>query len=138
MSLLNTAINSVAFYRYLSSQGVDLKENSTMIPYITEDGSASMDYASNRYFFSDEAYVLTHEKWLGNNVINVLSHLYFEEVVSSLFNLSIHALKTLLCLLPFNIILYLLAYRSKSESKSSRSEERRVGKECRSRWSPYH
>src|SRR2546422_349622 len=24
------------------------------------------------------------------------------------------------------------------EAKSSRSEERRVGKECRSRWSPYH
>ena len=23
-------------------------------------------------------------------------------------------------------------------SSSSRSEERRVGKECRSRWSPYH
>ena len=23
-------------------------------------------------------------------------------------------------------------------SKSTRSEERRVGKECRSRWSPYH
>ena len=27
---------------------------------------------------------------------------------------------------------------SKAEKKSSRSEERRVGKECRSRWSPYH
>src|SRR3712207_8611254 len=25
-----------------------------------------------------------------------------------------------------------------SPSSSSRSEERRVGKECRSRWSPYH
>ena len=24
------------------------------------------------------------------------------------------------------------------DKKSSRSEERRVGKECRSRWSPYH
>ena len=24
------------------------------------------------------------------------------------------------------------------EEGSSRSEERRVGKECRSRWSPYH
>ena len=24
------------------------------------------------------------------------------------------------------------------EAMSSRSEERRVGKECRSRWSPYH
>ena len=27
---------------------------------------------------------------------------------------------------------------NKSESKKIRSEERRVGKECRSRWSPYH
>ena len=26
----------------------------------------------------------------------------------------------------------------KKEVNSSRSEERRVGKECRSRWSPYH
>ena len=25
-----------------------------------------------------------------------------------------------------------------TDSRSSRSEERRVGKECRSRWSPYH
>ena len=24
------------------------------------------------------------------------------------------------------------------ESQAERSEERRVGKECRSRWSPYH
>ena len=24
------------------------------------------------------------------------------------------------------------------EAKDARSEERRVGKECRSRWSPYH
>ena len=27
---------------------------------------------------------------------------------------------------------------SQGGSLSSRSEERRVGKECRSRWSPYH
>ena len=27
---------------------------------------------------------------------------------------------------------------SKEEFKQRRSEERRVGKECRSRWSPYH
>ena len=25
-----------------------------------------------------------------------------------------------------------------TECRQSRSEERRVGKECRSRWSPYH
>ena len=29
-------------------------------------------------------------------------------------------------------------YKNESKSMVSRSEERRVGKECRSRWSPYH
>ena len=35
---------------------------------------------------------------------------------------------------------YLKSVFSKQNSKSHliRSEERRVGKECRSRWSPYH
>ena len=31
-----------------------------------------------------------------------------------------------------------VAYESEVISKFFRSEERRVGKECRSRWSPYH
>ena len=29
-------------------------------------------------------------------------------------------------------------YNDKFQEKDHRSEERRVGKECRSRWSPYH
>ena len=29
-------------------------------------------------------------------------------------------------------------YGANASGKSNRSEERRVGKECRSRWSPYH
>ena len=28
--------------------------------------------------------------------------------------------------------------QTEKEQRKSRSEERRVGKECRSRWSPYH
>ena len=28
--------------------------------------------------------------------------------------------------------------RGKGKHREGRSEERRVGKECRSRWSPYH
>src|SRR5256885_9200962 len=31
-----------------------------------------------------------------------------------------------------------VTFHSQLNSKSPRSEERRVGKECRSRWSPYH
>ena len=34
--------------------------------------------------------------------------------------------------------LYTNNERSEREIKETRSEERRVGKECRSRWSPYH
>ena len=33
---------------------------------------------------------------------------------------------------------YKLSSESTGEGDSRRSEERRVGKECRSRWSPYH
>ena len=29
-------------------------------------------------------------------------------------------------------------FENKTKKKKKRSEERRVGKECRSRWSPYH
>ena len=29
-------------------------------------------------------------------------------------------------------------FSSKPDGREPRSEERRVGKECRSRWSPYH
>src|SRR5256885_9652754 len=32
----------------------------------------------------------------------------------------------------------LLYFRSFADTSGNRSEERRVGKECRSRWSPYH
>ena len=31
-----------------------------------------------------------------------------------------------------------IGYNEDEVQKSQRSEERRVGKECRSRWSPYH
>ena len=34
--------------------------------------------------------------------------------------------------------LYTNDEKSEREIKGTRSEERRVGKECRSRWSPYH
>ena len=31
-----------------------------------------------------------------------------------------------------------MIYQKSSATRATRSEERRVGKECRSRWSPYH
>ena len=39
---------------------------------------------------------------------------------------------------PVFIIVMGLIFGNEPTPQSSRSEERRVGKECRSRWSPYH
>ena len=77
MALLNLPSNSVSFYRYLAAKNVDLKTNKTKVPYITEDDVASTDYTNYHYFFNDDVHNLTREKWLGENVINVLSHIYF-------------------------------------------------------------
>ena len=41
----------------------------------------------------------------------------------------------LLAIVAYNANRYLAKFR---ERNCARSEERRVGKECRSRWSPYH
>ena len=37
-----------------------------------------------------------------------------------------------------NVSYYLLMFDKYGADTLNRSEERRVGKECRSRWSPYH
>ena len=39
-------------------------------------------------------------------------------------------------IMPSNILC--VTFTNKSANEMKRSEERRVGKECRSRWSPYH
>ena len=36
------------------------------------------------------------------------------------------------------LVIAIFAFNSTYQIREQRSEERRVGKECRSRWSPYH
>ena len=71
MALLNVPDNSVAFYHYLSSNKVDLKDNNVKIPYITEDDEPCSDYENNRYFYGDEVQSLIQETWLGENIERV-------------------------------------------------------------------
>ena len=48
------------------------------------------------------------------------------------------ALAAVAPLVAYGIVSILSLQRGTRESVVARSEERRVGKECRSRWSPYH
>ena len=51
-----------------------------------------------------------------------------------------HKMVILYCLMEFETVRFneLKRYLKTISDKTLRSEERRVGKECRSRWSPYH
>ena len=62
-------------------------------------------------------------------------HGSFEEYVAAKWNIQNNMTKTDFLVLNFNQI---LAKELAAKTQRSRSEERRVGKECRSRWSPYH
>src|SRR2546428_8676420 len=75
---------------------------------------------------------------------NYLGKYYY---LSSLMHLTIKIVilpKIVLIPLPISMLAYLLTKNTFSilntllSTKDKRSEERRVGKECRSRWSPYH
>lgn len=101
LALLNIQDNSIAFYRFLAENDVDLKENSKKIPYITENGEHSTDYQCNRFFYSKDAADLTEVPWLGENTVNVLNHHYYDNVDDGL-NKSLDTLFTRLGFTTFD------------------------------------
>lgn len=80
MKLLKIIDNSIAFFQYLAVNEIDLKSEQSKIPYFTEDEEAVLEYEQYLFIFSNEAYTLCHEPWLGDNVIHVLSHKYFDGI----------------------------------------------------------
>jgi hypothetical protein len=78
IELLKNADNSVNFFRFIAQKEVDISDIKEKFPYINEDGNAITDYEGLLYFFSDESYKASKELWLGENVINILSHIYID------------------------------------------------------------
>lgn len=79
ISLLENIDNSVSFFRFVADNDVDLSDNKEQLPYITEDEVVSTDYDGLLLFYSEDAYKTSKEEWLGDNVINILSHIYLEQ-----------------------------------------------------------
>ena len=73
--------NSKAFFRYLAEEGImPTEDDYKKLPYIVEGGNVCRDYEHYQYFYNESSYALTQESWIGENTINVLSHIYFDEV----------------------------------------------------------
>src|SRR2546430_5979042 len=77
--------------------------------------------------------------------VGVILVLFFFQAEDGIRDLTVTGVQT--CALPISVVLaaalLLLGARATPAAHagakvSKRSEERRVGKECRSRWSPYH
>ena len=79
-------------------------------------------------FFTSYLSSLTFKKVNYKNISIVGSELFsIEDIVA---NSSLN--------FPTSLIFVKSSYTERELKKNLRSEERRVGKECRSRWSPYH
>ena len=80
--------------------------------------------------------------WQGCGEKGTLLHCWWEcKLIQALWRTVWRFLKRLKIALPYDTAIPLLSiYPEKTviQKDTCRSEERRVGKECRSRWSPYH
>ena len=87
----------------------------TLINYAGSTGNALADDKANIYIYLDSAGSLVTNEYTGFPDMAAVPHVRLAVVATSSGDIS-----------------------SITDVRSHRSEERRVGKECRSRWSPYH
>ena len=80
--------------------------------------------------------IATLYKWTGISR-STLTQLYYDKTTMIKLD-TIDKLCSALDITPGELFEYRKEWSTMPETLSGRSEERRVGKECRSRWSPYH
>ena len=78
IALLKEPANSVSFFKFIADNDANIPEIKEKVPFVTEAGDAITDYESRLFFYDDDVYDLSSEVWLGDNVINVLSHIYLD------------------------------------------------------------
>src|ERR1035437_6401472 len=86
---------------------------------------------------SPEAAFLGWERAVGLRELTVFTLHLFRFQSSTLRNW-LHTCCSILQTIPSATVFHGQVFAQKLVELPSRSEERRVGKECRSRWSPYH
>ena len=72
------------------------------------------------------------------NAISITTAILWTNLPPSALNFALNAISTTTAILWTNLPPPALNMKTAVTVPAHRSEERRVGKECRSRWSPYH
>lgn len=73
---IDNLANSLAFFNFIAANNVSLTGIFNKIPYFDEDLIHHYGLDGITYFYDEDAFNLSKEKWLGENNIVVLSHQY--------------------------------------------------------------
>lgn len=71
--------NSINFFKFVADNGIDLSDRTEKLTYFDENGEVCNSFNGLLFFFSDEAFNLSKESWLGENEITILSHEYLDD-----------------------------------------------------------
>ena len=78
VSLLENINNSISFFNFVSEYNIDLADRIGQFPIIDENGDAIYDFDGLLYFFNEKIFTISNANWIGDNIINILSHEYLE------------------------------------------------------------
>ena len=78
VSLLENIDNSKCFFNFVSEYDIDLSERKGKFPFIDENGDAIYDFEGLLYFYDEKVFTISNTNWIGDNIITILSHEYFE------------------------------------------------------------
>ena len=79
VALLENIDNSICFFKFVADNLIDLTNRQDKFSYFDEDEDVNVGFDGLLYFYSDNAFSLSKEKWIGDNTITILSHKYLED-----------------------------------------------------------
>ena len=127
-----------SFAEYLKASGIDVQAKNALYAYAKD-----IVRLSNIYFLHGGLPETVGMKEPRSWMSNLFSKIFFGDLVARYKIRNDYALRVMIRKMAESVKQPLSYSRiasivSSTGKKLSRSEERRVGKECRSRWSPYH
>ena len=79
VELLKDIDNSKCFFKFVAEYDINLTDRTDKFSYLDEGDKICTGFEGLLYFYSEEIFEISQEKWVGNNKITILSHKYLED-----------------------------------------------------------